>query len=153
PHPVAEVERPVELPGALADGVLADVDLDPLPAVGEIEEAGFALDAQGQDPARRAHGRRLLLELLAGARAEPRVDLRGRGVGSEIERIDLPDELRDRLELVKPVLDELGLRGGVVRLRRPGLLRPLFHRAEYTGLALASGPRYSVADRSIASRM
>ena len=46
---VAEVEEFVEREGLFADGVLADIDLQPLAALLEGGKAGFALGANGHD--------------------------------------------------------------------------------------------------------
>ena len=46
---VAEVEKLVELEGLVADGVFADVDLQPLAVLLELRESRLALRADGHD--------------------------------------------------------------------------------------------------------
>ncbi len=48
---VAEIEQLVEGEGGVADGIFADVDLEPLPAALELGEAGLALGADGHEAA------------------------------------------------------------------------------------------------------
>src|ERR1700722_1178252 len=46
---VAEIEQPVELEHCLADVVLADVNLQPLPSLLQLRESCLALYADGHD--------------------------------------------------------------------------------------------------------
>src|SRR5262249_38832978 len=138
-QPVSQVERAVDLPSLLADRVLADVDLEPQGPVGEVEEARLALRALGHDPAGRLRPLRELLQLLAGEVAVPARDLRNR-LGDRIREGIPVGNPPDPLQVVQPVLDEVGF-----RFRRgPGLLRHV--AAKYARAALRRRRNVSTAN-------
>ena len=106
---VAEIEQLVDREVALRQRVLAEVDLNPFAAVGDDQEVGLAEAADGQDAAGRARLRLLRLERLAGlvaVRLEELFD----GVGAlELARVRIDAELNQRLEILAPLPQEIGL--------------------------------------------
>ena len=116
---VAEVEEFVEVEGGLADVVFADVDLEALAALKEGGEAGFALEADGDDAAGDGGGEVFGFESFGGfggavgveAEGEELGDGVGVGEGVGVGLLAEGDDLLEGVEArVVEVFFELGLK-------------------------------------------
>ena len=145
-YPVAEIEGLEEGPGFLPDVVSSDVDLDPFPAVGEVEETRLSLDALRQDPAGRRDLGLFLLEVLAARASVARRDLCGCGIRGELERIDVLRHLRDQQQVIGAILDELRFRRRVRCALWRSPLGRVCHRAESISAPGAAGEKPAARD-------
>ena len=103
---VAEVEIDQQLVGLLPEHVLPGVQLDLAAAVPEVEEAGLAVAAAGDDPPRDPVPR-------VGLRSRLQPLVRRSHLGNvltpgELVRKRLDPRLADPLQLLAPVLEDLG---------------------------------------------
>jgi len=106
-HDVADIEQLIELEIALADSILAHVNLQALAPLGEVKESGFSLAAHGLDAPRDAHPRFGGVEFLGGLRAVGRQQLRNRmreieslAVSRKSECFNFPHALHALLEQI-----------------------------------------------------
>ena len=98
---VAEIERPVELEGRLAQAVAARVDLDASRAVLEVEEPRLAEVAQADDAPRDAH-RRDGRERRFGEPLAPGMEVARRVIRAEVVRVRVHSPRPQRLQLLPP---------------------------------------------------
>ena len=99
PDVVAQIEQLVEREALFADGVKADVNLEPLSALLEGREAGFALGADGHNAPCNGHRDAVGFEGL-GRRLAPLVAHLGDGVrGRELVGIGRLPQLLDLFQL------------------------------------------------------
>ena len=134
--PVADIEQLEHLVVVLADGVLADVDLDAAAPVGELQEPGLSEAADRENPSRGA-GRNLRgiqdIRRLASVIGHQRRDW---SAGIEASRVDIDTELL-QLGEIGAALDYLI---GVVcahsreSVRRMASRMPLMKRTESSAL-------------------
>src|SRR5581483_9421252 len=103
---VAEVEQLEDPEVTLAQRILADVDLDPRPSVGDHDEVRFAEAADAEDAPRGARLDLRAFELLAGRCAVRGHDRLDRLLHVEAPRIRIDAELDQLLEVGAP-LDDL----------------------------------------------
>ncbi len=81
---VAQVEELVEVEERLADVILADVDLEPLPVLLDLREAGLALNPDGHDAACDGGFKVHLLKLFGGEFSPQGAQLRNAGGEAEV---------------------------------------------------------------------
>ena len=109
PDVVAQVEQLVECESLVADGIEANVDLQPLAALLERGKAGLALGADGHDAAGdRDHGP-LRVEHFGGDLSELPADLRERVGGDKLVGVGLLAELGNLAQLVFAQREEIAL--------------------------------------------
>ena len=107
---VAQVEQLVEREALLADGVEADVDLQPLAVLLQRGKAGLALGADGHDAAGDGHGDAVGLEGL-GLGLAPLGAHRGNGMrGRELVGIGGLAQLLDFFQLCLAQVEETALK-------------------------------------------
>ena len=86
---IAEIEEFVEFETFIADGVLLDVNLQPLSCLLQVREPGLAHEAHGHESTGNADLRLGGLQFLGGLAGVPGEDLRNRVRCLELVRISL----------------------------------------------------------------
>ena len=109
-HVIAKVQQLVKRPALLAHGIHPHINLQPLAALLQRRESGFAHDADSHDPAGDGHGRALGFQRLCRRLAPFRANLRNGMRGRELVGIRCLPQLLNLRQLAPAQLKEIALK-------------------------------------------